>query len=227
MKVALNKKMSSRNFSRAPINFWEPPKVEEDSLTKIVYEEHVCHEVKYDPSDKDSESYKKYMKPFSYRTAKQWLKFMEDLNVVICGNGLNNNGPGCFKLTHSSLKGEALHVFNDKAAEQKEEMRDTHVQCLCTITAHVFPKDNPLLKQKTYMRNQPHVPSLRTISEFHARWYKLNNYVDEFMLFGPNQHFTENQMKDILYNILIPKHWQSYLQRYKFDLNKMFHQRFL
>jgi hypothetical protein len=106
-------------------------------------------------------------------------------------------------------------------------MRDTHVQCLCTIMAHVFPKDNPLLKQKTYMCNQPHVPSLRTISEFHARWYKLNNYVDEFMLFGPNQHFTENQMKDILYNILIPKHWQSYLQRYKFDLNKMFHQRFL
>jgi hypothetical protein len=39
----------------------------------------------------------------------------------------------------------------------------------------------------------------RTISEFCTRWIKLNNYEDEFLPFGPNQHFTENQTKDILY----------------------------
>jgi hypothetical protein len=42
---------------------------------------------------------------------------MEDLNVIIRGNGLNKNGSTHFNLTHSSLKGEALHVFNDRAAE--------------------------------------------------------------------------------------------------------------
>jgi hypothetical protein len=78
---------------------------------------------------------------------------MEDLNVIICGNGLNNNGPVCFNLTCSSIKGEALCIFNDKAVEQKEEMRDTHAQCLHAITVHVFPKDNPLHKQKTFMHN--------------------------------------------------------------------------
>jgi hypothetical protein len=83
MKVTLNKKMSSRIFNRAPINFWEPPKVEEDSTTKTPYGDHICHEVKYDPSDKDSEMYKKYMKPFLHGTAEQWQKFMEDINVVI------------------------------------------------------------------------------------------------------------------------------------------------
>jgi hypothetical protein len=88
MKVTLNKKTSTKIFNRAPINFWEPPKVEKDSTTKTSCKDHICHEVKYDPSDKDSKSYKKYIKPFSYRTAKQWLKFMEDLNVVICGNGV-------------------------------------------------------------------------------------------------------------------------------------------
>jgi hypothetical protein len=51
------------------------------------------------------------------------------------------------------LKGEALHVFNHKAAEQKEKIKDTHVQCLWAIMEHVFPADNPLLKQKTYMHN--------------------------------------------------------------------------
>jgi hypothetical protein len=34
MKLAINKKMSLRIFNRAPINFWEPEKVEEDSMTK-------------------------------------------------------------------------------------------------------------------------------------------------------------------------------------------------
>jgi hypothetical protein len=46
---------------------------------------------------------------------------MEDLNVIICGNGLDKNGSACFNLTRSSLKGEARRVFNDKAAEQEEE----------------------------------------------------------------------------------------------------------
>jgi hypothetical protein len=219
MKLAITKKMSSRIFNRAPINFWEPEKVEEDSTTKNnFYQDSVCHEVRYDPTDKKSDTYKKYIKPFSYGTPEQWLKFMEDLNVVIHGNGLDKNGSAHFNLTRSSLKGEALHVFNDKAAEQEEETRDTHIQCLSAITEQVFPKDNPLSKQKTYMCNHVFLHlSDRTISEFRARWIELNNYLNEFPPFEPNQHFTENKTKEIFYNI-IPKCWQSYLQRDKFDI---------
>jgi hypothetical protein len=62
---------------------------------------------------------------------------MEDLNVIIRGNGLDKNGSAHFNLTRSSLKGEALRVFNDKAAEQEEETRDTHIQCLRAITEQV------------------------------------------------------------------------------------------
>jgi hypothetical protein len=142
---------------------------------------------------------------------------MEDLNVIIRGNGLDKNGPARFNLTRSSLKGEALRVFNNKAVEQEQEAKDTHIQCLCAITEQVFPKDNPLSKQKTYMRNHVFLHlNDRMISEFHARWIKLNNYLDEFLPFEPNQHFTDNETKEIFYNI-IPKHWQSYLQRDKFD----------
>jgi hypothetical protein len=153
MKATLNKKMSTRIFNRAPINFWDPPKREEDSTTKTSYEDHICHEVKYDPSDKDSETKKEHIKPFSFGTAEQWLKFMEDLNVVIHGNGLNNNSMAHFNLTCSSLKGEALCIFNAKAEEQKEKTRDTHAQCLRPITEHVFPKENLHHKQKTFMCN--------------------------------------------------------------------------
>jgi hypothetical protein len=205
---------------RAPINFWEPVKVEEeDSTTKTSYEDSICHEVKYNPADKDeSESYKLYIKPFSHGIAEQWLKFKEQLNIVIHGNGLDNDGWACFNVTCSSLKGEALCVFNDKAVEQKEETTDSHVQCLRANTEHVFPADNPLHLNRNFYSHHVFLHlSDRTISEFHTRWIELNNYLDECPPFGSNQHFTEDQTKDIL-NSIIPKHWQSYLQQDKFDI---------
>jgi hypothetical protein len=197
MKLAITKKMSWRIFNRAPINFWEPEKVKENSTTKKnFYQDSICHEVKYDPTNKKSDTYKKYIKPFSYGTPEQWLKFMEDLdlNIVICGNGLDKNGSVHFNLTRSSLKGEALCVFSNKAAEQEEETRDTHNKCLRAITEQVFPKDNLLSKQKTYMRNHMFLHlSDQTINEFHARWIELNNYLDEFPPFEPNQCFTRTR----------------------------------
>jgi hypothetical protein len=77
MKLAITKKMSSRIFNRAPINFWELEKVEEDSTTKNnIYQDSICYEVKYDPTDKKSDTYKKYIKPFSHGSPEQWLKFI-------------------------------------------------------------------------------------------------------------------------------------------------------
>ena len=86
MKIAMNKNMGFRIFNRAPINFWKSVAVEEDSMTKTSDKDSICHEVKYDPTDKGSDTYKKYIKPFSHGTPEQWLKFMEELNIVIHGN---------------------------------------------------------------------------------------------------------------------------------------------
>jgi hypothetical protein len=59
MKLAFTKKTSLRIFNRAPINFWEPEKVEEDSMTKNnFYQDSICHEVKYNPINKKSDTYK-------------------------------------------------------------------------------------------------------------------------------------------------------------------------
>jgi hypothetical protein len=75
---------------------------------------------------------------------------MDRLNLVIHGNGLDNDGPAHFNVTCSLLKGEALCIFNDKAAEQKEETMDSHIQCLQAIVEHVFRKDNPLHKKNMH-----------------------------------------------------------------------------
>ncbi len=168
MKIATNKNVSSRLFNRAPINFWEPVAVEQPSTTKN--DDSICHEVKYDPANKASELYKMYMTAFSHGTPEQWLKFMENLNVVIRGNGLNKNGRACFNLTCSSLKGDALRIFNDKAAEQEKETKDTHIKCLRAIMEQVFPKDSPLQKQKMYIRNHVFLHlNDKQVSEFRGR----------------------------------------------------------
>jgi hypothetical protein len=67
MKLAINRKTNLKLFNRPPINFWETEKkVEEDSMTITSYEESISHEVKYNPANKESDSYKVYIKPFSH-----------------------------------------------------------------------------------------------------------------------------------------------------------------
>jgi hypothetical protein len=62
-KLAITKKRGSRIFNRAPTNFWEPEKVEEDSTTKNnFYKDSICYEVKYNPTTKKSDTYKNYIR---------------------------------------------------------------------------------------------------------------------------------------------------------------------
>jgi hypothetical protein len=104
VKLAINKKLSSRIFDRAPINIWIPDQLEEDCTTTQLFEDNICHEVKHNPADKKSESYKLYIKPFLHGTAEQWLKFMDKLKIVIHCNGLGNDSLVCFKnVTYSLL----------------------------------------------------------------------------------------------------------------------------
>jgi hypothetical protein len=126
-----------------------------------------------------------------------------------------------FNTFFSLLKGDVLHIFNDNAAEQEKETKDSHIKCLRAIMEQVFPKDNPLQKQKTYMHNHVFLHlNDKQVSEFYTRWKEINNWLDEFLPFEPNQHFLDDQVKEILYSIIL-KCWQSYLHREdKFDMTK-------
>jgi hypothetical protein len=70
---------------------------------------------------------------------------------------------------------------------KRAKTKDSHIKCLCAITEQVFPKDNPLQKQKTYMRNHVFLHLIdKQVSEFCARWKEINNWLDEFPPFGSN-----------------------------------------
>jgi hypothetical protein len=103
-----------------------------------------------------------------------------------------------------------LRIFNDKTAEQEKETKASHIKCLCAIMEQVFPKDNPLQKQKMYMRNHVFLHLNDKSVNFRPGGRKSTTGFDEFLPFEPNQHFPDDQVKEILYSI-IPKCWQSFL----------------
>jgi len=142
---------SLNTFLKAPITFWKPEEEQEILTTGQSHADATIHEVKYNPSEKKSGTYKVYIAPFAFGDAEQWLQFKSKLDLVINGQGLLEDGPARFNLTRSLLKGEALRVFNDKALELKSETKNVHIKCLQAVTEHVFP-EQALHTQKRYMR---------------------------------------------------------------------------
>jgi len=139
MKIALNKKTSSKFSLRDPINFWETQEEERmtSAMTGQSQKDVTIHEVKYDPSKskKKSGTCKVYLEPFGFGTPEQWLKFKTKLNIIITGNGLKT----ARVLQCSLLIDEALQVFEDKAKKLSSETMSCHTKCLQGITEHAFP----------------------------------------------------------------------------------------
>ena len=112
----------------APISFY--PKVDgssgsDDEKPSERDRDATVHEVRYDPANADSQTYKIYLSPFDTGSVEQWLKFLTKLQLIITGNGLTT-GAAKFNLTRSLLKGEALRHFNNKAQELKTETNPHH-----------------------------------------------------------------------------------------------------
>jgi hypothetical protein len=58
----------------------------------------------------------------------------------------------------------------------KMETKDSHIKCLCAITEPVFPKHNPLQKQKTYMHHHMFLHlNDKQVSDFCTWWKEINN----------------------------------------------------
>ena len=108
----------------------------------------MVHEVHYDPTNVDSQTYKIYLSTFDTGSVEQWLKFLTKLNFIITRNGLMTV-PAKFNLMQLLVKAEALQHFNIKAKELGNKTNAHHTQCINAVSRHIFPK-NALQMQKCY-----------------------------------------------------------------------------
>ena len=75
----------------APILFY--PKVNgfsgsDDKKPSECDHDAMVHEVRYDPANADSQTYKIYLSPFDTGSVEQWLKFLTKLQFIITRKGL-------------------------------------------------------------------------------------------------------------------------------------------
>jgi hypothetical protein len=94
------------------------------------------HEVKYDYTDPNSDTYKVYINPVGSGKPEEWLNFQTKLRIVIWGNGLDENSLLHFNLSCTLLKDEAFHVFNEqdnKLTENKKTVRRTRQTIFCVF----------------------------------------------------------------------------------------------
>ena len=215
------------NYLKTPIPFYGK---KDDSLspkgkgtTPERDRDATVHEVRYDPTDVDSQTYKVYLSPFDSGTPEQWLKFCTKLDLIMTGNGLTT-GPARFNFTKSVLKGEALQNFTNKATDLGAQTVQNHRQCLQAVSDRIFPTD-ALQEQKRHLRHGTKLREGVTISEYFARWHEVNDYLAHFPPHGGNaQKYTDTEMVEIIY-MNVPAHMRSDLrknnefqpQRYEYD----------
>ena len=84
-----------------------------------------AHEIRYDPANAESMTYKVYVSPFGFGSPEQWLKHQAKLDLIIKGNDLTN-GPSKYALARALLKGDALREFENKAIELGGDATNDH-----------------------------------------------------------------------------------------------------
>ena len=144
MKVSTTNDNGSNAFAKnlmAPISFY--PKADgylglDDEKCSECDRNVMVHEVCYNPTNVDSQTYKIYLNPFDTGSMEQWLKFLMKLDLIITKNGLMASLAN-FNLMQSLLKGEALQHFNNKAQELQTETDTHHKMCINAVSEHIFP----------------------------------------------------------------------------------------
>eukprot|EP00957_Ditylum_brightwellii_P158623 12073495-Ditylum_brightwellii.AAC.2 len=110
-------------------------------------------------------------------TPKEWPQFVNLISHVFKGQDITDL-EATYTLVKSLLKGDALQVFQNEEAVQKERDVPSFTKCLQAVTKHVFPIKACKI-QKKYICNI--CKPLRLGScEWISCMIKLNNYLTIF-----------------------------------------------
>ena len=114
------------------------------------------------------------------------------------------------------LQGDALRIFENKAANVGNEMNEHFLQVMQMVTKHVFPWQ-ALVRQKHCMHCMMQKPRTMKVREFGTRVVEMN---DQFSFYPP--FLMENRLPDDeLANIVeaaMPQQWQRSMLIQGFDV---------
>lgn len=166
------------------------------------------------PSEENSQTYDLNIGIFRSGTAEAFLEFRRNLKKAIVGQHITT-GPPMFSMARRLMAGDALSVFNNRAAELGAETTANFKQVMNALAAHVFPQ-RALRMQKRYMRRYMRKPKGQTTREYIARVNEINEYLSLFPPFEADQKLPTDEILDIL-EFGMPATWQREFWRQGFD----------
>ena len=126
-------------------------------------------------------------------------------------------GPQQYACLRRLLEGNALTVFDLKAAELGAQTVSHLQDILRALRREVFPED-ALQQQKRFMRRSLHKPRNMTIRAYVNRVLELNDQLENFPGLNSNDNGTklpEDEVLDLL-EFGLPETWQNFMLLQKF-----------
>ena len=174
-----------------------------------------AHDIRYDPDNDHSATYKVYLCPFQSGTPEETLEFLTKLKLIMHGNGLTT-GPRQFNLIRSLLKGEALHIFNVRAQQLGAETVPNVTLSLQAVISHMFP-NNPLRRQRCHLRYETKWKRTDTVRSFMTCWTELNDLLPQFPPFqGQVQKIQDDDACEAIFSY-IPQSWRTHMLADQWD----------
>ena len=191
MKIVFNRTNSNKRYITPVIGYERP------ATRELKKSEYLVFKLKANPNAEEAQAatYDLSLAYFNNGTPEELLTFLQDLNKVIVGQNLNA-GPPRYALARRCLKGDALAAFNRAATANGNETVEHFKLCLRELIKHVFPR-RALATQKRYMRRFLCKPRTDSIRDFMTRLTELNEYLEEFPDFNPNQKLPDDEIMDI------------------------------
>ena len=126
-------------------------------------------------------------------------------------------------MVRTLLRGDALRVFNNRAATQQSlapegQTGETPTNlnlALDHLGTHVFPV-RALAKQKRYMRRFIRKPQEMSAREFLACVLEMNEELTEIPPYANNQSLEKDEMQEIA-EFALPVKWQKAMVEHNFD----------
>ena len=212
--------------------FLPPPiPLERPEVKKLQKDEYLVMKLRSIPNKSTSPVYELNVPYFKDGTPEEWLKFLENFRKVLVGQDLTT-GVTQFAMARRLLLGDTLAQFEKKIKEVKNaavaaaeegtaitnadvETIDNLKTCLQAVTVSVFPQKS-LQTQKRYMRRILRKPQGMKIRDYFAQYVQLNEYLQEFPPFLPNQHLPDDEVLEHA-EFAIPNSWQKQMVMHGFN----------
>ena len=192
-----------------PVIQFERPKAKDYDKSEILE-----FKLRSNPNDEHSTTYSLSIPYFKSGTPEELLVLIDSIQKVFVGQHATT-GPQRYALVKWVLKGEALTVFEQAAAEAGNETLENLNLVLRSLKTHFFPC-KALSTQKRYMRRFLRKPREMNIREFMARLTEINGYLKQFPPEEANQELPADELMDIA-EYAVPATWQRQMMVQGFD----------